>query len=245
MRPVRQLHVLTSSLAENITRAQEVGPVLVDVTADAFGLGLDRVTEAAREAGAVGLFAANADGALAAREHALGMPVYVGRLDPARRDELAAAGVLSAERAEARVERDAVYGVDGRSRPVAALRSETLSTKSIRAGDGVSYGYTYRAPRDERTALVALGYGDGVHRHAGNRCRVVLGGVPTPIVGRVAMNVFVVSLGDRDVEPGTSVTVFGDPAVGESGLLDWARELGVDPLAVLASIGDRVERIGS
>jgi alanine racemase len=243
--PVRQLRVSVSALAANIAREGRRGPVLVDVTADAFGLGRERVARAAREAGARGLYAAHVDDALALGQHAAGFEVYVGSVGPDRRAEAEAAGVLPVEAADAPVVRDSVYGFDGRAEATVSLRTEVISTKLITAGDGVSYGYTYRAERDERTALVALGYGDGVHRHAGNRASVLVDGCPAPVVGRVAMNVFVVSLGDRSVEPGAPVVVFGDPEQGETDLVEWSRVLGVAPAAVVAAIGDRVARVES
>jgi alanine racemase len=122
------------------------------------------------------------------------------------------------------------------------LMSRVLSTKTIRAGDGVSYGYTYRAPSDGRTALVGIGYGDGIHRHAGNRLHVLVDGELAPVVGRVAMNVFVVFLSDRGVADGAAVSVFGDPGLGEPSLLEWSRTLDVEPASVTAGIGRRVER---
>ncbi|RUR00768.1 alanine racemase C-terminal domain-containing protein [Labedella endophytica] len=245
MGPRRQLQVMVSALAENVERAIAGGPLLVDVTANAFGLGLARVADIARNTGASGLYVANADGALAAQATAPGLGIFVGRAHVGRQDELRAAGIRPVGQADAAVARDAVYGFGGRGLAVASLHSELLSTKSIRRGDGVSYGYTYRAARDERTALVALGYGDGVHRHAGNRSHVLVDGTSAPIVGRVAMNVFVVSLGDRAVRPGARVTVFGDPACGEPSLMDWSSALDVEPAAVMAGLGDRVERISS
>ena len=239
---MRQLCVFVSSLAQNVASEAASGPVLVDVSANAFGLGLERVAAIARDAGASGLFAATADDALAARRIAPDMTVAVGRSHPLRLAELGEAGVVSAGEAPGRIVRDGVYGFDGRSRATASLRTEVLSLKRIRSGDGVSYGYTYRATRDEYTALVALGYGDGVHRHAGNVARVVVDGRPAPIVGRVAMNVFVVSLGDDAVAPGAPVTVFGEPGAGEPSLVEWSAALEVAPAAVLAGIGDRVGR---
>jgi alanine racemase len=242
MPPLRQLCVFVSSLAENVATEAASGPVVVDVSANAFGLGVERVAAVARDAGASGLFAVTADDALAARRAAPDMTVVVGRVHPLRGAELAAAGVRVAGESPGRAVRDGVYGFDGRSRATASLRTEVLSLKRIRAGDGVSYGYTYRAPRDEYTALVALGYGDGIHRHAGNVAHVLVDGRRVPVVGRVAMNVFVVSLGDDAVAPGAPVAVFGEPAAGDPPLGEWSAALDVAPAAVLAGLGDRVER---
>lgn len=242
MGAVREARVLVDALTENIAALGRTG-ALVDVSADAYGHGAVRVAEAARSAGLRSLFVATADDALTTASLVPDADIVVGRVAPTRRDEIARAGItLSAERPGERIERDSVYGFDGRARGTMSLHSRVLSTKAIRAGDGVSYGYTYRAPRDGRTALVGIGYGDGVHRHAGNIVSVLLDGEMLPVVGRVAMNVFVVFLGDRRVEDGADVVLFGDERSGEPPLTRWAGALGVQPAAVTAGIGARVER---
>jgi alanine racemase len=239
---VREARVLVDALTENVSTLEQAG-VLIDVSADAYGHGIVRVAEAARSVGIRSLFVATADEALRTASLVPGADVVVGRVSPARRDEMTAAGIaFSSERAGERIERDGVYGFDGRARGTMSLRSRVLSTKAIRAGDGVSYGYTYRAPRDGRTALVGIGYGDGVHRHAGNTVSVLLDGVMLPVVGRVAMNVFVVFLGDRRVDDGAEVVLFGDERSGEPPVTRWAEALAVQPAAVTAGIGARVER---
>ncbi|WP_166426768.1 alanine racemase C-terminal domain-containing protein [Labedella populi] len=238
--------MFVDALTRNIAATQASGPVLVDVSADGYGHGTVRVAAAARAAGARSLFAATVDDALRTAALVPGADVVVGRVAPGRIDEIRAAGISPlSERPDERVGRDALYGFDGVSAPALSLRSRVLSTKAIREGDGVSYGYTYRAPRDGRTALVGVGYGDGVHRHAGNTVSVLIDGERLPVVGRVAMNVFVVFLDDRAVADGAPVVLFGDPDAGEPSVVDWAAALQVDPAAVTAGIAPRVERIGA
>ena len=118
--------------------------------------------------------------------------------------------------------------------------------KRIRAGDGVSYGHTFVAPSDGWIALVAIGYGDGVHRKAGNRASAAIRGERFPIVGRVAMNALVLWLGDDrgGVVPGDEAVLFGD-GPGEPRLEDWARAVGEDPRAVAAGFGRSAEPEGA
>ena len=65
----------------------------------------------------------------------------------------------------------AVYGLspipergDMGLRPAMTLRCPVALVKSIRAGDGVSYGHTWIADRDTTVALLPIGYADGVFR---------------------------------------------------------------------------------
>ncbi|WP_243408868.1 alanine racemase C-terminal domain-containing protein [Microbacterium sp. TPD7012] len=107
--------------------------------------------------------------------------------------------------------------------PVMRLTGRVLSTKRLREGDAVSYGYTYRAPADTTVALVTGGYAQGIVRALGNQAHVDVEGVARPIVGRVAMDVCVIDLEGHDVASGTEVTYFGGTGSAASALSRWAQ----------------------
>jgi alanine racemase len=124
------------------------------------------------------------------------------------------------------------------------LSAEVLATKRVPAGAGVSYGHTFRTPAPTTLALVAIGYGHGIPRKAGNRASVTWGqGMRLPIVGRVAMDVLVVDAGDAPVRPGEHVVFFGDPSVADIPLGEWSNSVGEHPFSVLACLDDRVARV--
>ena len=100
-------------------------------------------------------------------------------------------------------------------RPAMTLESHVALTKRVGAGHGVSYGHLWRAPRETNLALIPLGYGDGIPRSAHGSVRVNDG--MYPIVGRVAMDQFVVDLGDDDANAGDRVVVFDDADVFAAG----------------------------
>jgi alanine racemase len=126
--------------------------------------------------------------------------------------------------------------------PVARLTGRVVTVKAIRAGEGVSYGYIYRAPSDGRIALVTGGYADGVPRSVGNHASVLVDGTLARMIGRVAMDVVVIDLGQARARAGDEVVFLGDPAHGEPGVADWARVAKYDPVDIAASIGPRVQR---
>ena len=77
----------------------------------------------------------------------------------------------------------AVYGLNpltGRDDaglvPAMTLKAPVALVKSVRAGDGVSYGHTWIADRDTTVALVPLGYADGVFRALSGRIDVLVNG---------------------------------------------------------------------
>lgn len=120
-----------------------------------------------------------------------------------------------------------VYAVDptvipvGESGPVQlreamTVRARVVTTRVVPAGEGVSYGHLWRAERDTRTAVVAMGYADGLPRSMSGRFGVTVNGVWFPQIGRVCMDQIVIDLGAADddgpgasVRPGDWAVIFG------------------------------------
>lgn len=121
--------------------------------------------------------------------------------------------------------------------PVALVRS-------VQAGDGVSYGHTWSAPRDTTLALVPAGYADGVFRALSNRFEVSINGRRYPNVGRVCMDQFVVDLGPGpvDVAEGDDAILFGPGDNGEPTAQEWAELLDTINYEVVTSPRRRIGR---
>jgi alanine racemase len=127
-------------------------------------------------------------------------------------------------------------------RPAMRLESRLISVKRVAGGSGVSYGYTYHAPRDTWLGLVPLGYADGIPRHVSNTGHVQVGGRVHPIVGRVAMDQFVVDLGELEASVGDPVLLFGG-GKGEPTADDWAEAARTINYEIVTRLGRRVERV--
>lgn len=127
-------------------------------------------------------------------------------------------------------------------RPAMTLRSEVAATRRVAAGAGVSYDHTWRAPAATNLALVPVGYADGIPRAASNRGEVAIAGRRRPVRGRIAMDQFVVDLGDDEVRAGEPVVVFGDPATGVPSAAEWAAWAGTINYEIVTRIGPRVAR---
>ncbi|MFI5060309.1 MAG: alanine racemase [Actinomycetales bacterium] len=126
--------------------------------------------------------------------------------------------------------------------PVMTLRGRVAAVRRVVAGAGVSYDYTYRTKNPTTLALVPLGYAEGIPRHASNRASVAIGGRRFRISGRVAMDQFVVDVGDHPVQVGDEVVLFGDPATGVPSADDWAKAAGTINYEIVTRIGARVRR---
>jgi alanine racemase len=73
-------------------------------------------------------------------------------------------------------------------RPVMTLTSTVLTVRHVGRGEAVGYGGTWKAERDCRIAIIAAGYGDGVHRSFATGTPVLLRGQRATLVGRVSMD---------------------------------------------------------
>ncbi|WP_166868838.1 alanine racemase [Salinibacterium sp. ZJ70] len=128
-------------------------------------------------------------------------------------------------------------------RPVMELTTRVAAVRRVPQGAGVSYGYTHRTEAETTLALVPLGYADGVPRSASGRASVAIGGVRYPQVGRIAMDQFLVDVGDAEVRPGDEVVLWGDPATGAPSVDDWADAAGTIGYEIVTRVGPRVQRV--
>lgn len=202
---------------------REAFDAVADLRADAWGHGAAAVGRTLRQAG-VGAFL----------------------VDAATRDAFIAVGADPRRlrtTGEATIDSDRLYGLPGSGGiPVLRLSGTVLSTKALRAGEGVSYGYLHRAAADTRVALVTGGYAQGIVRALGGRVRVVIRGERHPIVGRVAMDVCVVEIGGSPVARGDEVVFVGDPGRGEPSLAEWTSATGLTAGELVAAIGRGARR---
>ena len=130
--------------------------------------------------------------------------------------------------------------------PAMTLAARLAHVRRVPRGAGVSYGLTYTVDQDTTLALVPVGYGDGVPRHAswdGSRSgEVLVAGARRRIAGRVCMDQVVVDLGDDVAAPGDPAVVFGPGTGGEATADDWAQAAGTISWEIVTRIGSRVPR---
>lgn len=130
-------------------------------------------------------------------------------------------------------------------RPAMTLKCPVALIRSLKAGDGVSYGHTWVAKQDTTVALIPMGYADGVFRSLSGRLEVLINGRRHRNVGRICMDQFVVDLGPGpvDVGEGDDAILFGPGDGGEPTTLDWADLLGTINYEVVTSPRGRVSRV--
>ncbi|SDQ97758.1 alanine racemase [Microbacterium sp. cf332] len=127
-------------------------------------------------------------------------------------------------------------------RPAMTLRSSVAAVRRVPAGQGVSYGYTHRTAAETTLALIPLGYADGVPRQASGRGPVMIGDRRFTVSGRIAMDQFVVDVGDAQVAVGDEVVLFGDPTLGRPAAAEWGDAADTIDYEIVTRIGPRVHR---
>jgi alanine racemase len=128
--------------------------------------------------------------------------------------------------------------------PAMTVKTTVALVRSIRAGEGVSYGHIWVADRDTNVALLPIGYADGVVRGLSGRLEVLINGRRRRGVGRICMDQFVVDLGPgrADVAEGDEAILFGPGNRGEPTAQDWADLLGTIHYEVVTGPRGRITR---
>jgi alanine racemase len=129
-------------------------------------------------------------------------------------------------------------------RPVMSLRARIINIRDVPAGVGVGYDSAFLPTRPSKIAVIAAGYGDGIHRSLGNKGNVLVRGVLTPIVGIVSMDVTMIDVtGVPDVALGDVATIYGTDGdhVLPANLV--ARSIGTVTSDLLCAVSARVPRI--
>lgn len=150
--------------------------------------------------------------------------------------------------------------------PAMTLQAQLGTVKTVEEGHGISYGRTYLTPNNTSTAIVPLGYADGILRSASGfdmqgtrhvdkpggpvRVETNMGARVLNVSGRVCMDQFIVDLkGDAyelGVKEGDTVTLFGPGrgvAYAEPTADDWAAAAGTISYEIMTGIGARVPRL--
>ena len=129
-------------------------------------------------------------------------------------------------------------------RPVMSLRARIINIRNVPPGDGVGYGSKFLPARASKIAVVAAGYGDGIHRSLGNKGSVLVRSVLAPIVGIVSMDVTMIDVTDvPDVALGDVATFYGTDGEHVLPANLVARGIGTVTSDLLCAVSARVPRI--
>ena len=141
---------------------------------------------------------------------------------------------------------DPTFGpsIDRPLRPVMKWTAPLNHVREVKAGTSVGYGQTWTTPRDTKIGLVPVGYADGYLRNFSPLAKMIVDGVPVPVVGTVSMDSTTVDLGpDSRAVAGDQVTVLDDNPISPASVYALARIANTIPYEILCRIGPRVKRV--
>ena len=142
------------------------------------------------------------------------------------------------------VERRAEFEARLPLKPVMSLRTRVIGLRNVPAGEGVGYNAKFVAGRPTRIAVLAAGYGDGLHRSLGNRGSVLIRGKLAPIVGIISMDVTMVDVTEiPEVASGDIATIYGTSGDQAHPAHLVARSIGTVTSDLLCAVSQRVPRI--
>lgn len=144
-----------------------------------------------------------------------------------------------------------IYGVSplpefqGELRRALAWKTRVVLVRDLPAGAGVSYGRTFIARSSLKSAVVPVGYADGLPRSiSGSGAEVLVRGRRCPVLGRVTMDQTVIDVtGAGGVEAGDEVTIIGRQGDEEITAEELARHARTIPWEIFTGIKGRVARV--
>lgn len=125
-------------------------------------------------------------------------------------------------------------------KPAMTLKARVTQIRNLPKGTTVSYGRTYTAERDIKSAVVSIGYADGYPRRLSNNALVYINGKAYPQIGRICMDVCMVDVTDGDVHVGDEAILFGD---GGMSIEEVSQIVGTINYELTCLVTDRAKRI--
>jgi len=129
--------------------------------------------------------------------------------------------------------------------PAVSLVSRIVKISQHHKGERIGYSGTYRVSRDGfRSAVVPMGYHDGIPWTLSNTGYVLINGQQAPICGRVSMDSMVVNVTDiPEASVGTDVLIYGERGGFVNRPETVAEQADTIVYELLARLGPRVQRI--
>lgn len=128
-------------------------------------------------------------------------------------------------------------GTDIGIKPILELRSKVIHINHLNSGDHVGYGATFTAKRPMTIGVIACGYADGYPREVSTDAYVLIDGYKAPLVGRVAMDMFMVDLSNvPESKWNNDVILFGEQLPIEQ-VAKWANTI---PYTIFTHLAKRI-----
>ncbi len=127
--------------------------------------------------------------------------------------------------------------------PAMSFKAVVTEINHLAKGNRASYGLTYKAKKDMKTATICVGYADGYPRALSNSGEVLIKGKRCPIIGRVCMDQLIADIsGLEKVSVGDEVVLFGKQGDEEISVDEIAQKCETINYEIICGISRRVPR---
>ena len=122
------------------------------------------------------------------------------------------------------------------------LKSKVIAVKELCENDTVSYSRTFTAHQNIKTAVISIGYADGILRSYSNKMEVIIDNgterFKAKIRGRICMDLCVAEVTGKECNVGDEVTIFGR----EICLYDYAKLGDTIVDEIVCALNKRIKR---
>lgn len=128
--------------------------------------------------------------------------------------------------------------------PAITFKTAISQLHNIKAGEGVSYDYLWKAEKDSVVATLPFGYADGYPRNLRDKGYVIINGTKCPIVGVICMDQCIADVTEvANVEEGMEAIIYGDGKDGSMTIAEAASLSGTNKNEIIARFLARPERV--
>lgn len=143
----------------------------------------------------------------------------------------------------------ALYGFssttfDKNLQPALTLITKIAQIKKVTKDEKIGYDGTYMAKKNITTAILPVGYYDGVDRRLSNKGIVLVGNIPCQILGRVSMNITIIDI-SKIANPhiGQEVIIYSPNHKDKNSFLNSAKICHTIPYDLLVHLSETTRRI--
>ncbi len=135
------------------------------------------------------------------------------------------------------------FGNKFKLKPVMRWATKVAQVKTVPANFTIGYGITYKTKKPTKIAVIPQGYSDGYDRGFSSIGDVLINGKRCKVLGRIAMNMFMVDVSGIDVKAEDEVVLLGKQENEEISAEEIAEKLGTINYEVISRISPLIPRI--
>lgn len=124
-------------------------------------------------------------------------------------------------------------------KPVLGLKGRITNIHNIKAGEGISYGYTFEADKDMKIATIPIGYADGVSRGLSNKIIAMLDNKKIKQVGNITMDQMMFDITGIEANTGDVIELLNNDLKIDT----WAEELNTINYELTCRLKVRLPRV--